>query len=511
MQRCPRKRIMDNKKSILNVSVSMGFKLVIMVMSILVRRALIRACGNDVNGLNSLYLSIIGFLAVAELGVGSAITFCMYRPIVAGDTAKVGALYHLFRRLYRIIGGVIFLAGLVLTPFIHHFARDYGALDVNLYTTFLLMLLSVVISYLYGAEISLINAYKNNYITTAITSGGILLQNILQILVLKITGSFHGYLICRVAAALVQWIATCLVARKHYAPVLACREKIDGGTRRELSRNIRAMFMHKIGGLLVNTVDSVVISAFVGVVALGGYANYTAIQSSMDGLIRLVFGSLTSVLGHLYVEKSKETVRQYCEAFHLLNFVLGAVFYLGYYAVADSLVAMLFGPELIGAKTISRMVALNGFVQFMRCSTMVFRDATGTFYYDRWKPLVEGAVNIVLSVLLVNHIGVTGVIGATIITNLLICHIVEPYVLYRHALEASPVKHYLRNYAMIGLFFLGMLAMDRLSGTADTCFMEFLRNGFASVAVSLVLCAGVLLLNIRLGRTLLDALKRREG
>lgn len=488
----------------------MAFRLATMVMSILVRRALIRVCGNDVNGLNSLYLSIIGFLAVAELGVGSAITFCMYRPIVEGDEQKVGALYHLFRRLYRIIGGVILLAGLALTPFIHHFARDYSQLDVNLYSTFLLMLLSVVITYLFGAEISLINAYKNNYITTTINSGGQLLQQVLQILVLSVTGSFHSYLMCRIVAALVQWIATRLITRKQYALVLANRARIDAGTKQELTRNIRAMFMHKIGGLLVNTVDSVVIAGFVGVVALGGYTNYTVIQSSMDGLIRLVFGSLTSVLGHLYVEKSRDTVRKYYEAFHLLNFALGAVFYLGYYAVADSLVAMLFGAELIGAKTISKMVALNGFVQFMRCGTLVFRDATGSFYYDRWKPLFEGMTNLVLSVILVNRIGVTGVIVATIITNLLICHIVEPYVLYKHALEASPVKHYLRNYAMISLFFLGMLAVDRLTVTADTYFMEFLRNGILSVAVSLALCAGVMILNVRLSRTLLDVLRRRK-
>ena len=210
------------------------------------------------------------------------------------------------------------------------------------------------------------------------------------------------------------------------------------------------------------------------------------------------------------MEKSKDTVRKFCVAFHLLIFVLGAVFYLGYYAVADSLTGMLFGAELVEAKTISRMVALNGFVQFMRSSTLVFRDATGTFYYDRWKPLFEGLTNLVLSVILVNRIGVTGVIGATIITNLLICHVVEPYVLYKHALEASPLKYYLRNYAMIGLFFLGMLAVDRLTVTANTYFMEFIRNGFLSVAVSLVLCAGVVPLNARLSRTLLDVLRRRK-
>ena len=155
---------MDKKKSILNISVSISFKIVTVIMAIWVKRILIQTCGNEVNGLNALYGSIIGFLAVAELGVGSAISFCMYKPIVEGEQDKVAALYHLFRRVYLVIGGVILAAGLILTPFIRYFARDYALIDVNFYTTFLLSLVAVVISYLFGAKTALINAYKNNYI-----------------------------------------------------------------------------------------------------------------------------------------------------------------------------------------------------------------------------------------------------------------------------------------------------------------------------------------------------------
>ena len=501
---------MDKKKSLLNVSVSLIFRLVTIFASILVRRILIRSCGNDVNGLNALYLSIIGFLAIAELGVGTAIAFCMYRPIVEGDGRKVSALYHLFRKLYLLIGGVILVGGLLITPFIHYFARDYGQLDVNLYSTFVLMLVSIVITYLFGAELSLINAYKNNYIATAITSSGVLLQYALQIAVLKLTGSYHGYLICRIVAALAQWLVTRCVTGKRYGSILKNRYPIDDGTKHELVKSIRAMFMHKIGSLLVNTVDSVVIAAFVGVVALGNYTNYTVIQSSMDGLIRLVFVSLTSVFGHLYVQENKENVRRYCEAFHMLNFVIGAVFYLGYYAVADSLVAIVFSPDLVAERMISQVIAMNGFVQFMRNSTICFRDATGTFYYDRWKPLVEGIVNIVLSVFLVNRIGVVGVIVATILTNLLICHVVEPYVLYKHALAASPVMYYVRNYSMIVLFWVGMNIFDRLVKPIELGFRSFLRNGFVSMGVSLALCALALLADYRACRVLLNMITKRK-
>ena len=136
---------MDKKKGILNVAISIFFRVFILIGALLVRRFLIKYIGNEVNGLNSLYTSILGFLAVAELGVGSAITFCMYKPIVEGDTDKVSALYHLFTKLYLIIGAIILAVGCIVIPLLPYLAADYQSIDQNLYLTFFLFLLSVEI------------------------------------------------------------------------------------------------------------------------------------------------------------------------------------------------------------------------------------------------------------------------------------------------------------------------------------------------------------------------------
>lgn len=499
---------MDIKKGKLNVTVSVAFKMITMLMAIVVKKALIDVCGNEVNGLNALYIGIIGVLSVADLGVGSAITFCMYKPIVEGNHRTVSALYGLFQKLYLLIGVIIFVSGAVLTPFLHLFAKDYIELNVNMYATFLLILISVVATYLFSAKTSLINAYKNNYITTAIMQGGIVFQYILQIVALYITKSFEAYLICRIVAVFMQWIVTEIITRKKYGAILRTKGKLDIETKSNVRKNIKAMFMHKIGYVLVNTVDSVVISAFVGVVSLGEYSNYTMILSSLVGIITLVFSSLTSVIGHLCVEEDKETAKRYCESFHLLNFVMGAVFFLGYYAVVDSLIAILFSFELVVSKSVSFVITLNGFVQFMRRSTLTFRDATGSFYGDRWKPFFEGIVNIILSVVLVNFIGVTGVIVATIITNLVICHVVEPYVLYKTAFGLSPRKFYLKNYGMIAAFLVALIGEHFILQNLKNVFAEMIVNGFISVACSIVLCGIILILNQNQNKQLLKILKK---
>lgn len=495
---------MDRKKSFINITVAIIFKIILVFSVVFVKRTLINICGNETNGLNALYLSIVGFLSVVELGVGSAITFCMYKPIVEGDNKKVSALYCLFQRIYPIVGAIIFILGLCITPFIHLFVKDYATVDVNLYIAFLLMLTSVVLTYFFSAKLSLIDAYKNNFITTSINSGGLLLQYFLQIIVLYITKSFLWYLVCRIVSTIVQWIVTDIITKKKYYNIITKKVELDVCGKKDILKNIKAMFMHRTGDLVVNRIDDIVISIFLGVVVLGRFSNYLTICLSLVGIIRLIFTSLTSVLGHLYVEEDKDSARRYCEVFHLINFIVGIIFFLGYYAIIDNLIVILFSTDLIMEKSISFAITFNWFVQFLRESTITFRDATGTFYNDRWKSLISAVLNLVLSILLVKPVGIIGVIVATIIVNLFISHIVEPYVLYKNAFLHSPAKYFLSNYFMIVIFFFTMLCMQFFMQEYSSVWLTLIVNGCISVLISAFACVVVILFN---KSTFLDMLK----
>lgn len=494
---------MDKQRSIKNISVSIAFRILILIGNILVRRYLIRYIGNDVNGLNALFLSIIGFLSVAELGIGTAITFCMYKPIVEGNNDKVSALYCLFKKIYLIIGAIIAVSGCAILPLLPYFAKNYQAIDVNLYLTFALMLFSVVLTYAFSAKISLVNAYKNNYITTTINSGGLLLQYVLQIVLLILTSSFVWYLVCRSVAVIFQWTITEIITRKKYKAIIINKQKIDQETKAEVVKNVKAMFMHKIGNVLVNTADSIIISSFIGVAILGKYSNYTTIMAAMTGTIVLFFTPLTSIIGHLFIEENADASNRYCNFFYVFNYIIGCVFFLGYYSVIDNLITLFFGGELLLRKSVSFVITLNYFVQFMKSTVGLFRDASGTFYYDRWKPIVEGIINIGLSIGFVylfkylwgDDFAVVGVIVATIITNLLICHVVEPHVLYKYAFKKSPKNYYIRNYLCIAIFAGALTALHFSLLNINNTWGELFANGAISLAFSFGIAAAVVALN----------------
>ena len=485
---------MDKRKGMLNIAVSLVFKVFLLVGSIIVKRFVIIHLGNDINGLNALYLSIVGMLTVAELGVGEAITFCMYRPIVEGDKDKVAALYRLLTKIYLAVFAVIIVSGICVMPFLKNLAKGYANTE-NLYVTYSIMLLSCALTYLFGAKTSLINAYKNNYITTAIFSSGTLLQYLLQILAILLTNSFQAYLWCRVIAAAAQWIATEAAVRKNYADIIFNRQTADKETQNQVLKNTTALFMHRIGTVLVSTADSTIISAYIGIEILGKYSNYTTVMSSMTQVLMLCFMPLTSVIGQACVSKHPKQINTYFNFFHGFNYLLGMVFFLGYYAVIDSVITILFGAGLELDRFTILIIVINYFIQFMRRSVLLFRDSSGTFYNDRWKPLFEGIVNIVLSIWFVNVFGIAGVLIATIITNLTICGVVEPFVLHKHVFQSSSKRFYIKNYCYIAAFVVMLYMYDAVRLEIDNVWASLLANGMLSVVISSVGSAVILAFN----------------
>lgn len=485
---------MDKRRSLLNISTALFFRVVLIALAFLTRRLLINHIGDDGNGLDSLFNSIISFLAVAELGIGTAITFCMYKPIVDGDKEKVAALYQLFRKAYSIVGIIIFAGGLAIMPLLPILAKGY-TLSSNIYLLFFIMLVSVVTTYVYSAKTSLINAYKDNYITTLIHSIGQLILYGLQALVLFLTGSFYLYMFVRIISSVAQWIITDIMVKRKHKDILLIDSKLDDEIKKEVKKNVKAVFAHKIGGLLVVSADSVIISSFLSVKVLGFYSNYTLIATNISAVLALVFTPLTSIIGHFYYQSDKENLNRYLNFFHGLNSVLGFIFFLGFFGVIDDTITIMFGPDRNFGTIAVMVITMNYFIMFMESSVRLFKDSTGLFYYDRFKPFVEGIINVILSIIFVLWFGVTGVIAATIITNLFVCHIVEPFVLYKYGIKKSPKRYYIRNYTYMAIFSILMLLLNFIKVDNSNIYFRFLANGFIAVGVSFIGIAIVFITN----------------
>lgn len=492
---------MDKKKSIINVVVAIIFKVVILVVSIIARRVVINTIGNELNGLNSLYSSIFSLLSLVELGMSVAVSFCLIKPIVDNDYYKINAYYHYFNKLYKKICLLSLGLGLTLIAFLPILAKGYS-LNINIYIPYLLFLISNSLRYLFLANTTLINAFKNNYLSTIIVSSSLLFIDILQIISIIVYKNYYLYAFSSIIGTILEWLILHFVIVKKYKRCIQIKNaKLAENELFETKKQIKGVFMHKIGSVLVNATDSVIISAFVGVSMLGIYSNYATIALGLSSLLNLFFSSIVSNVSHGFYKLNKESFKRYFYFFHGLNFGIGMIMYLGFYAIVNQLVSLFFGSDLLINNFTVMIITVNYFIQYMRQSVLSFKDASGIFYVDRIKPVIEGILNLILSIILVlilkgTGYEIIGVITSTIITNVFICHIVEPHILFKYSFECSAKKYYFKNYIYIVIFIVTLLMFNAISNfSAGNLFLDLIYKGFISVILSSLISFIVLMLN----------------
>lgn len=499
---------MNKKKAMTNIIVSTIFRVLVLISGLIARRYLINTLGEEATGLFSLFTSIIGFLSIAELGIGTAITFSMYKPIVNGDQDTISGLYYLYRKTYRIILIIIVVVGLSITPSIPYFA-DGNTGTYNIYLTYVLFLSSTLITYIYAHKTSFINAHMDNYVTSIIRSSGLILESILQVIVLINFKSFNLFLTTLIISNLLQWITTSIIFKRKYILGLTKNKELTKEVKKEVTNKTKAIFMHKIGGLLVITTDSIIIGAFVSITFLGRYSNYMLIMTGMISVLSLIFTSIASVIGQSYAKSTKDEFHQQYLFVYFLNFIIALVFFLGFWAIINDLIAIIFNSEVILDKSIVFFITVTYFMNFMRQAMIIFREASGTFYYDRYKPLAEGLLNLILSLILVRFLGISGVLIGTIITNLTICMPIEPYVLYKYGFEKSIKKYQIVNYGLLVLFILTLFLFNIFKiDTISNIYLRVITNGLISVTISILIILILIIFNENIKKTIKNYFKK---
>lgn len=432
--------------SIKNIQYAVVGQVLGLLVKFVSRLIFVRILSAEYLGIDGLFTNILSILSLAELGIGTAIVYSLYKPIAEDDTEKIKSLMDLFKKTYRAIGIVIMLLGLMLTPFLQYLIKEMPDVAYIRFI-FVIFVLNSSVSYFYSYKRFLIIADQKKFIATLYRYAIFIVTNLLQILMLVITGNYILFLLVEVVATFVENLLVSKKADRLY-PYLK-EKNIDKLAKTEMStikKNVQALIFHRIGGVIVLGTDNLLISIFIGIVAVGTYSNYLLVITSLTMIYALVFESLTASVGNLGITQSKE---KNTDVFELINFI--AFWIYGFSAIAlwnliNPFIALWLGPEYLFEMGIVTVLVINFYLAGMRTSVRVFKDAHGLYWYDRYKPLVESVINIFASIFLAQMLGIVGIFLGTMISTISTSFWVEPYVLYRYGLKTS-VKTYFRDYA----------------------------------------------------------------
>lgn len=455
--------------SLRNVKFALGGQMIGLAVSFLARMVFVRYLSAEHLGLNGLFANILTMLSVAELGIGSAIIFSMYEPLSRGDETRLRSLMGLYRRAYLIIGIVVGVVGASLTPFLPYVVGELPSIPyVNV--IYLLFVANSASAYFFSYKRAFLIADQKRYIATMYRYSFFVVLNMVQIAVLAVTANYVLFLAAQLVFTLAENIVVARRVDRMY-PFLRVypTPPLKHADRVVVTKNLKAMAFHRLGGVVVTGTDSVVMSVFAGVIAVGLYSNYLLITGGLTLVLGVVFSSVTASVGNLGVEGSEA---KQLDTFWVVD--LAVTWSFGFAAIAslvlfNPFIELWLGSQFLFDMPVVLAIVAAFYLTGVRTSIWVFKDAKGLFWPDRFRPVVEVAVNLVVSVVLASRYGVIGVLIGTVVSTVIVCLPWEPWVLFKRGFEA-PVRLYFRRYVKA-------LVVAGLAGSLSWWISSFVVTG----------------------------------
>lgn len=449
-----------------NISVGLLLKLYQIAFPFILRTVILRNLGVNYVGLGGLFKSILSVLNLAELGVGSAMVFSMYKPIAENNSKKICALLCVYKKYYYLIGGIIALIGLCIMPIVPRLIKKDVPEDINLFVLYLISLFTSVISYwLYAYKGSLFLAHQRSDVLSKISIISNTIMYVSQIAVLILTKNYYLFTLLAFFCQILDNILISFFASKYYPEykafgVLPIQEK------KKINSRIRDLFTARFGYVITNSFDTIVVSAFLGLVCLTTYQNYYFIVESIYSIVVVFFTSVTAGIGNSLITETIDKNYGDLEKFTFLTCVLTTVFTCCFAVLCQPFMVLWVGSKLLLDDSYVFVFCLYFYFLVLGMALASIKDAAGLWEKDRFRPLIGALVNLFLNLVTVRFIGLYGVLLSTIICYAFVSVPWLIHNLFSQLYKRSAIK-YIKNllfYLFIGFIcvFLSIVVSNKL-------------------------------------------------
>lgn len=442
----------QRKYAIKNVTTMLFTYIVTVALSFIVRLVFVRKLGSEYLGLNGVFNSILSVLAISDLGIESVFSFLLYKPLIENNVESIKNYIKILRRVYNFVGLFIFISGLALLPFLPFFIGSQGKQLDYVPLIYLILLVNSAASYLFTYNRTILNANQRNYIITSITFVVSTIVSLMQIIGLFVIDSMLLYVSLLLISTLVTnvWISKKVLSDYPFLRELPEKGKVDRRSKEILVKNTVGGLSNKLGTIVVFASDNILLSMFVNLSMVGLYSNYTLIINSITSLVQKVMGTLTASIGFVSIENPNKGIG----IFHKLNFnMLTISFFVApqLFILLRPLVILWLGEKYVLSQLVVILIVINFVIQISRSPSLIYIDAYGLQWIQKWKSVIESILNIVFSLigLIVFNLGLVGILLGTILSTILFVLWYEPYIVFKYALNTNGTKLFIEVFKFL--------------------------------------------------------------
>lgn len=438
-------KIERTKNATRNIIFGVLLKIYQIAMPFFIRTAMIYYMGVEYLGLDSLFTSILQVLNMAELGVSSAMVYGMYKPIAEDDENTICALLKLYRTYYRIIGLVIGVVGACLTPIIPILIKSNLPNGLNIYVLYWMNLITTVFSYwLLAYKMALFQAHQRIDVVSKISIITYSIRYFLQLFIIIVVKNYYLYLIAMLMTQILTNIFTAIQATKIY-PNYKPKGYLEKENIKIINQRIKDLFTSKLGSVIVNSADTIVISTFLGLTVLAVYQNYYYILISIIGLVTIIFNACTAGIGNSMIIETKEKNFNDLKKFTFLIVWIAGFCTCCFLCLYQPFMEIWVGKRYMLSQSAVICFCIYYFVYEVNQLLNTYKDAAGIWHEDRYRPLVTAISNLIMNIILVQFCDIFGVLLSTVLSTLCIGMPWLLHNLFTVLFDYSQLKEYLNK------------------------------------------------------------------
>lgn len=402
------------------------------IVPFITRTVIIYTIGIEYTGLNSLFNSILQALSLAELGIGSALVFSMYKPMADNDVEQVCALLNFYRTCYRITGIVVLILGIIILPFIDILVAGDIPGDVNIRILFIIYIVNNVIGYLcFAYKTSLFSARQRVDVSVRINILIQFLKMTAQIAAIIVCHNYYVFVVVLPVTTLINNMITGYIAKKKF-PEYKCEGKLNYKQLKEIGSKVGGLIFQKIGNIVFTASDTIIISAFLGLKILGIYNGYYYIIMSLQSIFVMLDKSLIPSVGNSIVKDDKKKNYADFKKFHFIYIWILSWMCACLLCLYQPFIKLWQGEESMFSINMVVLFVIYFFICFMGEMTHVYREAIGLWWEGKFIPLLASILNLILNLIMVKRFGIPGVLLSTIISSAFISVPYTAFIVFKY-------------------------------------------------------------------------------
>lgn len=414
------------------------FTITINLLGFIQNKYFVQHMGIEALGMMKLFSQLLAYLNIIEMGLGSASAFALYRPLVEKNYHQISIIINTIENIYNKIGILLLGLGILCIPVIPFFMKVSNFSNL-IYFYWILYVLNTVSTYLFIKYVILFTANQEFLYVRTIQSVSIISFKILQVFCIIKFHSFFIYILLLILDNLTQWIFFRKHYKKKYSYVIKVKEKYDG-----IKNDIKNLFWHKIGGLVVFNTDLILISKFTDLKIVGIYASYQMICQVLSTIISILLNVISPKVGKFIAEHTKQEVYIHFKKYNILFCFISIIFAYCAFLLMDSFIILWLGKDFILSKFTLKLICFNLFVNLFRWNLEKFKEGAG-FFDDIKAPILESIINLVVSIILGLKLDLNGVIIGTIVSNIIVILIYKPILVFERCFSKN-IKDYMKVY-----------------------------------------------------------------